>query len=1339
MFFEAHATDSAQINQVGGDQHLYFEDGTRVLRSTIPGQVVDVCPYPGLAAFGPEHAAWFHGRGAVLSMLMELLDRRDRGIQMIIAPSGAGKSSLLGAGLLPKLRDSTLPGSRSWPQLLMTPGTHPVNALKERIAALVTGPIAEADCVDVLKHHLVDLPAVLVVDQFEEFFTLCADDSERHRFLMLLEEFGERIGWVVIGLRADFYGACLRWPLLFRAVQDQPLLLKGMTVDELRQTILNPARQVGMVVDYGLVELLLRDLGADQDGNYEIGRLPLLAHALRASWQQRNGRTLTVSGYLTTGGISGAIATTADNTLAGMTERARAMAPGLLARLVKFGEADTPDARRALPRSELVDSSHDHDAADEIVNTFTRARLLTADRDTITITHDELLRSWPRLRTWLSAHRDDQLIEQALREAAVSWRERGDQDSLYRGTRLDQAREWARRAVNPIQRPIADFLDASNRLHRRTARRRQATIAVLTALGLIASAAAVFAFQLRAEALNERDLAVYNRVTTEADRLRSSDLSLSAQLALVAHRLRPSRETTQRLLATQQSGLSIPLTGHTDAVSAVAYTPDGRTVASASWDKSFRLWDLSDPEHPVPHGPPIIRGQDALNSVVFSSDGQLMATADWQRVYRLWDVRDPSNPLLLSQTDNEGQPEDDADVALSPDGKFMWGTGIGDTLAVWDISDPRRPIKQDVTLDTDLTTAVDGIHISPDGRLMILSGDFGGIEVWDISEYRRAKRTFSSTTVNNAEFTPDGRYLAFRGTTGTVQFSDLRGDDDSDVVGFTFTGHTNAFNMAFSPDGAYMATASDDQTIRIWDMADINQPTQVGPPLTGHANDVSMVRFSPDGQHLVSAGADRVVRLWSLPRSQLLGHSSSVTAAVFDKTGTKLATTSTDRSVRFWDIADPAEPRFAGVPVHASEGLFSVESAWSPDGRLLSTLFDLESVQLWDVSDVSDPVPVGERLLIGDAVFAPQFSPKGGIWSAAVEGEVRFWDVTDPENARLIGRTDDHEYPALTALYSPSGDVMAIGHGNGDVVLWDVSDPSSPRRLADGTRGYRQSSLAFSPDGRILASVSTNEDIQLWSAVGPEWLKPLARLESTHVDAVNMVAFSPDGRTLASGSDDHTIQIWDVSDPTHPFTIGQPLVGHSASVRSVTFSRDGQLLASAGEDNTVLLWSMDVGAVIDRICALSAGSMTEGVWRRFVDPNIPFRRPCSADRPPAPRPPGDDVNLAGVWKGSYHCLQGETSLQLTVSPTREDGFISARLDLGPTKTQPDIPEGSYTVHGQVTNGRLRLWPGRWIKQPDSFVMIGLGADIAAGQRRPVELKGKVLHRYCGDFTVTRAS
>ena len=447
--FEAHASDQARVNQAARDLHVHYADGIRGARRTGPGAQAQECPYPGLAAFGRDQARWFFGRDQLTAELISHLDARLRtgGVQAVVAPSGAGKSSLLHAGLLPKLSDGALPGSHRWPTVVFTPTVQPLRALGTQIAALTGADptsVAEQLVADpqgagaLLRGRIRGLDSdarlVIVVDQFEELFTLCTDDRQRRTFIELLAQIAapqsaagpdlQPVGLVVMGVRADFYAACVNYPHLRSALQDSPLVVGPMSDAELRKAVLFPAQQMGLDIEPGLVELLWRDLGdtaaaTGEDGtvSYEAGRLPLLAHALRATWQQRHGHTLTVDGYRVIGGIHRAVATTADRVFTGLHPTGQHAARILFLRLIRIGDG-TEDTRRRLTRTDLQEGL-DPGSALPVLDEFTHARLLTQDQDTVEITHEALVRAWPRLRQWIDADRAGNLIRQELEEATV--------------------------------------------------------------------------------------------------------------------------------------------------------------------------------------------------------------------------------------------------------------------------------------------------------------------------------------------------------------------------------------------------------------------------------------------------------------------------------------------------------------------------------------------------------------------------------------------------------------------------------------------------------------------------------------------------------------------------------------------------------------------------------------------------------------------------------------------------------------------------------------------------------------------------------------------------------
>lgn len=354
---------------------------------------------------------------------------------------------------------------------MLTPTADPLATLTSGLAELTgagTERVAEAlaagpGSLNTLIRERLKLPSdgrmVLVVDQLEELFTLCQDDSARHRFVEVLAGLTgpeQPVALAIYGLRADFYGSCAAFPYLRDALVNRQVIVGPMTDDELRSAVIRPAQRAGLSVTAELVDVMLRDLrgaAGQHEGTYEAGRLPLLAHALRAVWRYPRGDTLTLDSYADTGGIDHAVADTADKEFAQLPRSAKEAARLMFLSLVRIGE-NGEVTRRRRTRAELLLAAADREAVPDIAERFTRARLLTqgAEREEITveITHEALLRAWPQLRTWIAAGNSEVPVRQELEEAALAWKRGGQKDTtaLYRG-----GQGWSWRA--PGRRTVA--------------------------------------------------------------------------------------------------------------------------------------------------------------------------------------------------------------------------------------------------------------------------------------------------------------------------------------------------------------------------------------------------------------------------------------------------------------------------------------------------------------------------------------------------------------------------------------------------------------------------------------------------------------------------------------------------------------------------------------------------------------------------------------------------------------------------------------------------------------------------------------------------------------------
>ncbi|MFD9935490.1 hypothetical protein ACFWZ6_20390 [Streptomyces massasporeus] len=1257
-----------------------------------------VCPYRGLASYRREDARWFFGRERSTDALVSQLGAVAGvgGLVMLVGASGAGKSSLLNAGLVPALRDGALGGDsesdgegdgsgdgsgRAREVVQLVPGGDPLAELSrcipELAAVIRTGfsasvPPGEAarrpDAVrsdaslaerlrpgasdasptgeptqasptgdSTIAPPLTTAPPspeavraavsawarradpsgarpVVIVDQFEETFTLCPDEADRRTFVEVLHAACSPAGpgepapaIVVLGIRADFYDRCLRYPELADALQHRHMVLGPLTTTELREAVTGPAKAVGLELEPGLAELIVREVSTDGPrGAHDAGVLPLLSHALLATWQRRKAGRLTLAGYRAAGGIQGAVAATAERAWTGLDPAARTAARLLLLRLVRLGE-DTQATRRRGTRRQLAEESTDPGKTEESLEALVRARLVTLDAETVEITHEALLHAWPRLRDWIDEDRQGNLLRQRLEEDGRAWEESNrDNALLYRGSRLEQAHGWARSAGDTfLTRSAVEFLAASVRLRRRIIWISRGAVATLVVLAMLAVGSAVVAWK-------QRDEAVFEQVLAQSDRVQDTDPSLSAQLDLVAHGLRPDdKGANSRLISIVNAPLSRPLTGHTGAVYLTTFSPNGRILATASYDRTVRLWDVADPKRPKPLGKPLTGHTSWVSSAVFSPDGRTLASASDDGTVRLWDVSDPGHPKSL------GKPLTGHDgtiylIAFSPDGRTLASAGDDHTVRLWNTADPRRPRALGEPL-TGHTAAVRSVAFGPDGRTLAAGGDDGTIRLWDVSDPARPEPAGTplkghTATVHSVAFGPDGRTLASGSADGTVQLWNMAGPGRPAAIGSPLTGHTGpVWSVAFSPDGNMLAAASADSTASLWKVSDPEYPSQVGGPLAGSSGEMYALGFSPDGRTLATGAGDNKVRLWSLPTSDMTGRTG-----VFRPDGRLLATAARDGRIRLWDVRRPGRPVRLGEPFRPGKGdVRSLEFA--PDGRTLAVVTGDRVVELWNLRDPEHPVRHGSAVPLHIRYADPlAFSPDGQVLATAYDDRtIQLWNVGDPARPRPLGQPlTGHKGYVNHLVFSPDGRTLASGSADGTIRLWKVTAPGRATLIGKPLRGHlgAVNALAYSRDGRTLASAGDDSSVRLWDISDPAEASQLARLTG-HTEAVVSLTFSRHGRTLASGGNDSTVRLWNVSDPSHATAIGQSMSPNSKTGTFLAFSPNSPMLGVSSGADTIRLWDLDVDTAVRRICSMTRGVLTQDTWREYL-PRLSYDPPC---------------------------------------------------------------------------------------------------------------------------------
>lgn len=1157
-------------------------------------------PYRGLASFREIDAPYFFGRRQETETLCALV--KEHRLVSLVGASGSGKSSLVHAGLVPTIRSTT-----QWHVALFRPRSDPFKELATCLCSLVyqdadklerlkkrneleqnfkSGSLSLADIVEAWAGEHADLRLLLVADQFEELYARNRPDAETVQFinaLLLLVE-TDLPCTVLLSFRADFMGAVLSHGPMADTFDAAPKKILGpMDENAQRAAIIEPARQLGVRLESGLAERIMSDVGG------EPGNLPLLEFALAELWEKQTDGLLTHAAYSSGGAVLGALAHYAD----GVVHRLRSdegRVRQVVVQLVQPGEGG-PDLRRVAKREQIGEANW------SLLNRLADSRLVITDRnedgeETAEIVHEALIRHWPRLGRWVDAERRFRTWQERLRQSEKDWKNQNrDDGALLRGARLTEAEEYLRTNVAAIGDAERRFIETSmsRRAEEMRAQSRSRVGLFMSLSGglIVAIGLSIWANHERQEAsvaqllaVEQKEAALEARAEAEKQRSAAQARQLAAQAELILERDQPDiaiaallateslrrERSLEAYLVWEKAMRMIPRGSeelpHDREITDAKFSPDGARVATASWDKTARLWDLARGSvlHTLDH-------PDEVLAITFSSDGARIATASSDAHVRIWDADDARQ---IADLPFSGK---DVTISFSPSGDRFVAVG-GDGIArIWDA-------EGGLELHTlDQGGPVDSLAYSENGHHVAIAASDGTARVWEINSGHLVGEALQTGIVRSMSLNDRGNILATNSGSNTVAVWDVENgrlqrrlkhdglvlavaqgangriatasSDASARIWDAATGKelfrlTHDFwvtSVAFSADGNRVATASGDRTARVWD-------TSTGHELFRlvHEEPPREVLFSPDGRRVLTIGPDHRVRVWSLSEESRiieLVNPAQIIGAAFSADGGRLVTASKSGKAIVWD----SRTGKTVATLNHRPGTSAV--AINGDGAIIA-MGGLDGVVVvWDAKSRMEIA----RVPVGSTVFALALNHDASLMATATDQTVRVWDLSERQEAIHL----PHGHMIWSVIFDSAGQYVATAGSSDVAMVWDAKTGKAVSRLHHEDYVW---GLAFAPDGSRIATASQDGFTRVWDLeTGREQL----RVSCDHIS--NDLAFSPNGAVLAAGSLEETVCAWDTRS-------GKELarIARNGRVGALAFSPSGSFLLSAGFDTDNGLW-----------------------------------------------------------------------------------------------------------------------------------------------------------------------
>ncbi|MDM8518875.1 CHAT domain-containing protein [Anaerolineales bacterium HSG6] len=1218
------------------------------------------CPFPGLESF--RDSTFFFGRETLVNKLVaKLLPDEDMGSNFlaVLGPSGSGKSSVILAGLVPAL---------DYPYVRMVPSYDPMPQLAAALAELNEQHLPELPTGERGEKHTSEeeVPpqskiqnrqskidhAVLVVDQFEEIFTLCSDEEQRQQFfdtLLKLAHPEQRTALtpleieVVITMRADFWGECASYPMLKEAMQANQELIGPMSSAELRSAMEQQARAVGLRFEADLSQTILDEVQG------EPGAMPLLQHALLELWHRRHGRWIRAEEYRALGGIQQAIASSADQIYDEHTPAEQAHLREIFSRLTRLdvdsGEGHR-DTRRRIQFDELLTDPTETETIRQLVQRLASARLIVTSVNSATgqqeleVTHEALIRHWPRLRHWLDEGRDMLRIREEVSHAAQAWDSaegKAHEQIQHRGSRLEEVEQLAEQKRLRLNEQEQRYLTACVGERTRSKRRTQSVIGVLSVLLFIALMAGGFGWIQRGMAQQEAENAQFQKNTAEAASTTALEERATAQSAST-HAINQQnfaeaeKDNAQNQQATaqaastdaieQQSIAELQKTtaeaASADALNQQATAEAERNNAEQQLDRSNALRvaaqadDLleSNPLQaglvalasttiteteaannvmaPVPYNyPPIEKimwgHERAIWSMAYHPDGTQFASASSDGTVKLWDT---ATGQLIQTLENHTDTV--WSMAYHPDGTQLASASSDGTVKLWDTATGQ--LIQTLENHTDTVWSV---AYSPDGTQLASASQDKTIILWDLKTHKHIDVLTHTSAVHCITYSPKGEQLAFALDDNSIILWDVATEQPIR----TLQGHTaNIASLTYNSDGSQLASASYDQTIKLWDVA----TGEIIHTLEGHTGSVLSIAYSMKSNQLISASDDRTIKVWDIMTGEnietLTGHRDAVLSVAYHPDGNQLVSGALNGIIILWD-----RQSINTLTGHVNP-VWSV--AYHPDGHQLASTSDDKTIKLWDTMTGQ---PINTLTGHTDAVWSVAYHPDGHqLASGSADRSIKLWDMTTMQSIKTL---TGHTETVYGVVYSPDGNQLASASNDHAIKLWDVATGQPSFTLTGHTEAIY--SVAYNPDGTQLASGSQDKTIRLWDVATGQ--NSLALTLTGPTDMVFSVAYSPDGKQLASGLADGTIRLWNVmvDENTQTITMLPDLIltGHTGAIYNVTYSPDGKQLASTAWKNDIILWDVATGKPIQRFIG-----HTDSSWRLAYHPHGTQLASASSDK-----------------------------------------------------------------------------------------------------------------------------